>query len=146
MSPTSEALRRVLRRELSIRHGVAPADGTAAAAATAASYEELAGHVARIVGSNAVDAIYGRSVHLTQKDFPWLSPASPADDVHASAQQLRTILEGQEPSTAALAAEALVMHFADLLVALIGEELTLRLFRDAWPDGFRTESRQGGTE
>jgi len=146
MTPTSEALRRVLRRELSIRHGVAPADGTAAAAATVASYEELASHVARIIGSNAVDAIYGRSVQLTQKDFPSLSPASPADAIHASAQQLRTILEGQEPSTAALAAEALVMHFADLLVALIGEELTLRLFRDAWPDGFRTESRQGGTE
>jgi len=75
-----------------------------------------------------------------------LSPASPADAVQGSAQQLRTILEGQEPSAAALAAEALVMHFADLLVALIGDDLTLRLFRDAWPDGFRTESRQGGTE
>jgi hypothetical protein len=98
--------------------------------------------VARIVGSNAVDAIYGRSVHLTRKDFPWLSPASRADAVHASPQQLRAILEGQEPSAAALAAEALVMHFADLLVALIGDDLTLRLFRNAWPDGFRAESRQ----
>jgi hypothetical protein len=111
-----------------------------------ASYEELAGHVALIIGSNAVEAIYGRSVHLTQKDFPWLSPASPVDAVHVSTQQLRTILEGQEPSAAALAAEALVMRFADLLVALIGDDLTWRLFRDAWPDGFRAESRQEGTE
>ena len=35
---------------------------------------------------------------------------------------------------------------APLLVALIGEHLTLRMFEEAWPDGFRTESRQEQAE
>ena len=92
-----------------------------------------------------MNAILARSVHLMQKEFPWLS-VHPTDNAHVPVQQLRTSLEGQDPAVIASAAEALVVNFADLLVALIGEHLTLRMFEEAWPDGFRTESRQERTE
>ena len=92
-----------------------------------------------------MNAILARSVHLMQKEFPWLS-VHPTDNAHVPVQQLRTSLEGQDPAVIASAAEALVVNFADLLVALIGKHLTQRMFEEAWPDGFRTESRQERTE
>jgi hypothetical protein len=127
-----------------VRRGAASQDDAKATAAAAiASYEQLAGHVARIIGHDGVTAIYGRSLHLTQKEFPWL-PA--ADKEPVPLEQLRAILEGQHSSVVALAVEALVVNFADLLVALVGDQLTMRVFEDAWPDGFSGESGQEGTE
>ena len=146
MTPTTEALRRVFQRELEVKLGPAPSSDANGLAATAvASYEDLASHVARLIGGAGVNAILARSVHLMQKEFPWLS-VRPTDNAHVPVQQLRTSLEGQDPAVIALAAEALVVNFADLLVALIGEHLTMRVFEEAWPDGFRTESRQERTE
>jgi hypothetical protein len=147
MTPTTEALRQVFRRELKLRQRPgSSSDANGVAAAAAASYEELARQVTRIIGGAGVSAIYMRSMHLTQQEFPWLSPALHADVVESSVQQLRTNLEGQDSSAVQLAAEALVVNFADLLVTLIGDQLTTRLFQDAWPEGFKAESRQEGTE
>jgi hypothetical protein len=90
-------------------------------------------------------AIYARSVGVTHKEFPWLSPAL-VDAVEIAVQQLRTDLEGQDPSAIRLAAEALVVNFSDLLVVLIGDHLTLCLFEEAWPGGCSADSRQERTE
>jgi hypothetical protein len=146
MTPTTEALRQVFRRELKLRQPPGSSSDANGVAAAAASYEALARQVTRIVGRAGVSAIYMRSMYLTQKEFPWLSAAAHADGVESAVQQLRTNLEGQDSSAAGLAAEALVVNFADLLVALIGDQLTTRLFQEAWPEGFRTESRQERTE
>jgi hypothetical protein len=146
MTPTTETLRQVFRRELKLRQPPgSSSDANGVAAAAAASYEELAQHLTRIVGGAGVSAIHVRSVYLTQREFPWLSPSPHADSVESAAQQLRTTLEGHDSSAVGLAAEALVVHFADLLVSLIGDKLTTRLFQDAWPEGFRAESRQERT-
>jgi hypothetical protein len=147
MTPTTEALRQVFRRELKLRQPPGSwSDANGVAAAAAASYEELARQVTRIIGGAGVSAIYMRSIYLTQKEFPWLSPTPHADVVERAVQQLRTNLEGQDSSAVRLAAEALVVTFADLLVALIGDQLTTRLFQDAWPEAFKAQSRQEGTE
>ena len=147
MTPTTEALRQVFRRELRLRQPPgSSSDANGVGAAAAASYEELARQVTRIIGGAGVSAIYMRSMYLTQKEFPWLSAAPHAEVVESAVQRLRTNLEGHDSSAVRLAAEVLVVNFADLLVALIGDQLTTRLFQEAWPEGFRTESRQERTE
>jgi hypothetical protein len=116
------------------------------AATAVAAYKQLADRAARIIGDDGVNAIYTRSLHLVQKDFPWLPPAVPADADRVPAEELRAALEGQDPSVIAQAVEALVLNFGDLLVTLIGNPLAMRLFQDAWPDGFSAEPGQEGTE
>jgi hypothetical protein len=147
MTPTTEALRQVFRRELRLRHAAGSStDANTVAAAAVASYEGLAQHVARIIGGAGVNAIFERSMYLTQKDFPWLSHQPHEGAVESPVQQLRLNLNGQDSSAVALAAEALTVNFADLLVALIGDQLTIRLFRDAWPEGFNADSRPEAIE
>jgi hypothetical protein len=147
MPQTNEALRRVVRQELRVRQeAVSSSDARAVAAAAVAAYEQLADRVAPIIGRDGVNAIYTRSLHLLQNDFPWLPSAAPADTDRAPAEELRATLEGQDPSVIAQAMEALVLNFADLLATLIGDRLAMRLFRDAWPDAFGAEPGQEGSK
>jgi hypothetical protein len=58
----------------------------------------------------------------------------------ASQRMLTALLEGLEalaasdPAVGIEAAVAITAHLLGLLVTLIGEPLTVRLVRDAWPD------------
>src|SRR5207247_8503051 len=126
MTPTTEALRRVFQRELELKLGPASSSDANGLAATAvASYEDLARHVARIIGGAGVNAILARSVHLMQKEFPWLS-VHPTDNAHVPVQQLRTSLEGQDPAVIASAAQALVATIPALLQHLPARPLPRR--------------------
>jgi hypothetical protein len=143
MTPTSETVRQVFRRKLTLKQEThSPSDAKAATAAVIESYVALARQVARLIGGAGVRVIFARSVHLAQKDFPWLSPVPEGDSIEIPAEYLGSTLEGQRPAVVALAAEAVVVNFADLLAPLIGDHLTVRLFEQAWPDGFRAESTQ----
>lgn len=145
MTRTSEALRHIVRREL--RPGAAAAaDAKAVAAATMETYEQLARQLARLIGEAGVSAIHARSVHLTQKEFPWLAAAPPTEGSQLPIQHLRATLEGQPPAVILVSAEALVVNFIDLLVTLIGEHLTTRLLQDAWPGDFMAGTAQEATE
>lgn len=145
MTRTSEALRGIVRRELRPRPAAA-ADAKAVAAAAMETYEQLARQLARLIGEAGVSAIQARSVHLTQKEFPWLAAAPPTEGSQRPVQHLRTTLEGQQPAVILVSAEALVVNFIDLLVTLIGEHLTTRLLQDAWPGDFMAGTAQEATE
>jgi len=85
-------------------------------------YRELG----KLIGSLAFDVLLARSVVLARREHPAL--ASVASGPGAA-------LSGLEGADASLSASALgiVFHFVELLVALIGEDLALRLVQDAWP-------------
>jgi hypothetical protein len=59
--------------------------------------------------------------------------------------QVTLWLEQQDPILATDAAAAMFATFAALLAALIGEPLTTRYLRKAWPDGF-SDTRAEGTQ
>lgn len=110
------------------------ADAPVIAATAERLFEQLARHVTPLIGGLGVAAIYGRSLRLTQRQFPALATTPVSGDLDGLFADGRRSLEQQEPAVAAAAAVAVLVTFTDVLASLIGENLTTRLLRDAWPD------------
>ncbi len=80
--------------------------------------------LARFAGSDSFNSLVRRALALARADEPALQQVS----IKANGS-----LEGLE-QIAGDAVVAIVAQFLGLLVTFIGEPLTLRLVRDAWPD------------
>lgn len=93
--------------------------------------EKLRISLARFAGPEGFASLLRRALALARTEFP------PLQTVTAKADGS---LEGFEPVVAhagnggADAAVAITAHLLELLVTFVGEPLTLRLVRDAWPD------------
>lgn len=121
---------RVLRNEAGL-------DADAAAVATAArrSFDELARVLTPLIGQVGLDALAARAVHLARREYPWLEETRDGERAAGPLVHVSTSLEHQEPVLATEAAAAVLATFAGLLITMIGEPLTARLMRQAWPDG-----------
>ncbi|SNY44095.1 hypothetical protein SAMN06297280_0690 [Arsukibacterium tuosuense] len=94
-------------------------------------WQLIAAHIISIIGEGGFNALYDRSVILTQSTFPWLLTCELQPSAHKRFSALRASLEDQ---TTALASEAnylLLVNFTGILESLIGAELTTRIFRSA---------------
>jgi hypothetical protein len=134
-------LPQTLRRELTRAAGT-DADAKALAAATLRVSDALAGHLAVLIGTGGVKALTARSLHLVQRNFPWLAEAQQSDPPKDPFERLAACMERQEPSVATEAAAAVLATLGDLLVTLIGETLTMGVLREAWPKAFANETQQ----
>ena len=87
-------------------------------------FERLRVALTRFAGSDGLTSLMRRAIALARADDPLLQRVS----VRADGS-----LEGLEqvPSDAAL---TIIAQFLGLLVTFVGEPLTLRFVRDAWPD------------
>ena len=99
-------------------------------------WEKLADEIISVVGEAGFASLYERSVHLAQSTFPWLPPASsppqsPPPHSHRFAE-LGMRLADQTPDHARAAHSLLLTIFTDILVSLIGEQLTASILRSAW--------------
>jgi hypothetical protein len=112
------------------------------AAAARRAYDDLVQVSAPLIGQAGVDALTGRALHLVQREYPWLVLAREAAHADGSFAQVIVCLEGQDPAVATEAAGALFATFAGLLVTFIGEPLTARLLRKAWPEAFSAASTE----
>jgi hypothetical protein len=139
--PGSADLRQAIQRELTREAGTA-ADAKAHAAAALRVYGTLAGQLAQLIGEGGVRALTVRSLHLVQRDFPWLAEVREPDPSESPFAQLGSSLERQEPAVATKAAAAVLATLGGLLEALIGEALTMRVLRAAWPRAFPDETQQ----
>ena len=141
MAPGDEALRQLALKVLA-QH-VGPAAGSqAVAAATHRAYADLARVSAPLIGQGGVDALTGRALHLAQREYPWLVQTHGPEQAQEPFAQVVVLLAGQDPAVAAEAAGAVFAIFTGLLVTFIGDPLTTRLLRQAWPEAFddaRTE-------
>src|SRR5258707_13613340 len=131
------ALRRVLTQDAGTR-----TDAHAVAAAALRAYERLARELAPLIGAAGINAVCARSVHLTQREFSWLAPARSAEARDAPFTYVRVSLERQDPAVATDGAIAVLATFGELLASFIGDSLTTRLWREAWPDGFSDDATQ----
>ncbi len=140
-APGNAALRRLALKVLALRAGRG-AGAEALAAAARRAYDQLAQVVAPLIGQAGVDALTGRALHLTQRQYPWLVP--PGDPQQSEGLFARVIfrLERQDPAVATEAAGALFATFTGLLVTFIGEPLTARLLQKAWPDAFSEADKE----
>ncbi|HSJ47570.1 MAG TPA: hypothetical protein VLA26_01865 [Gammaproteobacteria bacterium] len=97
-------------------------------------WEKLADEIISVVGEAGFTSLYERSVHLAQSTFPWLpSASSPLQSPHSHRfVELGTRLADQTPAHACAAHSLLLTIFTDILVSLIGEQLTSSILRAAW--------------
>jgi hypothetical protein len=135
--PELAALRPLALKVLKHR---APADSdtnaVAVALAARRAYDELARILAPLIGEAGMDALAARAVHLVQRQYPWLAKTRDPEPGEGPFTHASFSLEPQAPGIAAEAAAAVLATFTGLLATLIGEPLTARVTRQAWPDGF----------
>jgi len=129
------ALRQLAVRVLLHEAGQSP-DSAALAAAARRSFDELARVLAPLIGQVGIDALAARAVHLAQREYPWLAKMRDPEQTDGPFAHVGVALEHQEPALATEAAASVLATFTGLLVTMIGESLTARVTRQAWPDGF----------
>jgi hypothetical protein len=93
--------------------------------------EKLRISLTRVAGADGFAALLRRSLALAQVDVPALKRVTVNAD--CSMEGL-TELAADPSGGAADAPIAISAHLLGLLVTFIGEPLTLRLVREAWPD------------
>ena len=131
------AFRRMLAREAGTG-----ADAAAIAAAARRLCERFAEQLTPLIGDAGVAAICTRSLHLTQRNVRGLTPVRASAPGDAPFALLQLSLEQQEPAAATEVAVAVLATASELLVSFIGESLTTRLLREAWPDDFAGDTTE----
>jgi len=96
-------------------------------------WEQLSTELSKIIGERGVESMYARSLHQSQKQFSWLTP-HPPQTMEAAMTALRASLQGEADTAACAASTAMMMHFINTLILLIGELLTNSILRKAWGD------------
>jgi hypothetical protein len=129
------ALRQLALKVLALHAG--PASGAEALAVAARhAYDDLARVSAPLIGEGGFDALTGRALHLVQREYPWLVHTHEPEQAEGPFTQVAACLERQNPAVATEAAGAVFATLTGLLVTFIGEPLTARLLRKAWPGAF----------
>lgn len=110
------------------------ADAAALAAAARRAYGELVRVSVPLIGALGFDALLGRAVHVARREHPWLADVAASGEDRFGA--VVVCVRQRDATSAAEGAAAVLAVVAGLLVSLIGEGLTWRLLRQAWPTGF----------
>jgi hypothetical protein len=95
---------------------------------------ELRLRLVRLAGIEGFRSLLVRALALAKAEVSLLTSLQISGD--GSLIGFDEIEQDQGAETAAQAAGLLIAHLLELLVAFIGESLTLGLLRDAWPDAF----------
>jgi len=120
----------------------------AASGAAAAPPEQvidgLRTSLSRFAGSEGFASLLRRALTLATAEVPAL--ASVRIEADGRLQGLSQL--DDEPGTSAKneAVVTVAAHLLDLLITFIGESITLRLVREAWPDAALTPNRSNTTE
>ncbi len=122
----------LLRQQIVKRRIAQPSEDVAAAAINL--WEHLATQIIPIIGEGGFNAIYARSVFLTQSTFPWLAADSLSPQTDHRFAELKISLEGRPPEQTNAGNSLLLITFTDILASLIGEQLTNLIIRSALGD------------
>ena len=135
MLTTGDQMRRdAVRRVLARNSGASPAAGDIVRA-TFDLWRQMASRLEPVIGARGVDVLFGRSVHLTAKAFPWLAITGAYGNSATSLERLEARFEELEIPVATDACSALLATFTELLAGLVGESLAGRLLGVAWVPG-----------
>lgn len=116
------------RAALLLAHEGATGSAVECAAAAGRVYDKLHVHLRPLLGSAGVEALLGRSIKLTQRQFHFLEAS-----VVESSTTLCESLRVQDPAVAMEAAAVLFGTFLALMTTFVGERLTTQALRRAWP-------------
>ena len=94
--------------------------------------EKLRLHLATFMGKTGFHTLLARSLALSIEEVPWLCAVrARADDSLEGLEALQSQLSPEEFSEGEV---VVLAQLLGLLMAFIGETLTLRLVRELWPD------------
>ena len=128
-TPTQrDRAKRLLLHEVS---GDESAEAWAAAAERVC--QRLSQHLGKILGVDTFHALLARALVLVRPDFPFLRAVT-VEPSQAGLKGLRESLQEQAASQVADAIVAIVATFLALLVAHIGEELSLSVLIEVWAE------------
>jgi len=114
-------------------HRQADADEVAASVVTSLHAMEVA--LAPIVGRLGVGALYHRSLHRCEENYPWMIEGCDDTQSVMDLKALKTTLVKRSSTDAAAGGRELQRHFRDLLTSLVGISLTERLLRPTLVSG-----------
>lgn len=97
-------------------------------------WEQMAIQIIAIVGDGGFNSLYARSLFLTQPRHPWLADQAQPVLTGPRFEELINSFEGKTPAQIREANALLLLTFTDILVSLIGEQLTTRILNSAWSD------------
>ncbi|MEO8380381.1 MAG: hypothetical protein ABI779_12015 [Acidobacteriota bacterium] len=104
--------------------------------------DQLAVVLVPLISQAGFDALLARALQLTQREH--LVDQERGGDAEATpSETVRLWLERLPERQTLDAATALLSALAALLTTLIGESLTTRYLRKAWPDGFGDAAAEG---
>jgi hypothetical protein len=124
----SEEFREAIRRTLVQRAG----SGTNAgmfASATLGIWQEVSTLLLPMIGSQGVEALLKRTLHLSGGDFPWLACLDDQQGNVNLLADLNQLISQHETEIAKDACHFIFETFIDLLISLIGVSLTERLLK-----------------
>lgn len=107
--------------------------GSAIALRTEQACSSLTRELASLIGIGGVASVYQRAQFLTSSAYPWIS-SLPNGSSSSPLADIQSTLATLSPEEATAGVSALLTLITDNLATLIGESLTAKLLRRAWPD------------
>jgi hypothetical protein len=145
MKKPDPALQELARRVMKARLSGSPASGTAVAEAMQGSCGELYRVLETAMGIGGLQALIDRAIQITSRDYPWMADvdAGTADCAMSGLTEAAAHLDAR---TALQGSAALLANILALLISFIGEDLTLRFVRHAWPKVSFSKLSEGSKE
>ena len=135
MNAAPPAARALARRLLSLESG-GQDDPEALAAAIDRATGRLRGRLAGLVGQHGFAALCARAVRLAQRETPTLAgityDARPPGGLRGTHEFV--LANASDPAAATAALASILAQLIGLLIAFIGQDLTVRLIHEAWPE------------
>ena len=122
-----EVARRVLEHEAD---GSDPADR---AQAVQTVFLTLGDHMRDLLGSRGVLTLIGRALNLARRQHRGLADVTLGTEMPATFTGLPEALARETPEKAAEVGSAILAHFINLLIILLGHELAMQPVRKLWP-------------
>lgn len=122
-----------LARQIVEQEAGGSSDPAAAAAAVENACHRVSNHLVDLLGSGGVGALFGRALHLAQREQPLLAGVAMSVEPGACFSGLAESLAAGTEEGAKAAAATILTYMLDLLVMLLGEELGMKPVRKLWP-------------
>jgi hypothetical protein len=133
--PELSAASLALARRMLLREAGEHPEPAALAEATARAAARLRGRLAGLIGLTGYTILVARALRLAQADVPALEGITVDAGAEGVLQGIHEFaLTSGEPEVAAAGLIAILGHVIGLLMTFIGEDLAVRLVREAWPD------------